>query len=312
MAPSSPAAWLKITLIAPDEDQERLMADLHELGFYAFEQQEGRIATYIAEKVFEDVVQREFSRVLKNYSSVRQLTEEWLVEENWNRKWEESIQPMEIGPFLIRPTWASVPDGEERMEILIDPKMAFGTGSHATTRLMLEALSGLNLPGKRVLDAGTGTGILAIAALKGGAEQVFAFDLDPWSIDNARENAELNGVAGKLEIRQGSEETIPKGATYDLILANINRNALFNLLEAFMEHLSEEGEMVLSGLLLQDREVMINAAASAGFRLTGEESLPDWPGGLVPDSEKPTEGFAQIGHTAPSDTWLRLHFRRDI
>ena len=134
--------------------------------------------------------------------------------------------------------------------------MAFGTGYHATTRVMLEWLPEVIEEGDKVLDAGTGTGILAIAALKLGAKSAFGFDIDEWSETNAHENILLNEVEN-FDVKLGSTEVIPEGEKYDVILANINRNALIDLVPVLLTFLNEGGKLLLSGLLEEDEPVIL-------------------------------------------------------
>jgi ribosomal protein L11 methyltransferase len=134
--------------------------------------------------------------------------------------------------------------------------MAFGTGYHATTRLILEWVSEIISKGDRVLDAGTGTGILGIAALKMGAQSVFGFDIDEWSEDNCNENVALNEV-NNFEIQLGSTEVIPSGSIFDVVLSNINRNSLIELIPELLKYLKKDGLLLLSGLLENDEETIL-------------------------------------------------------
>jgi len=157
--------------------------------------------------------------------------------------------------------------------------MSFGTGYHESTRLVLRFLPGLvggdASSGERVLDAGTGTGVLAIAALKLGAASAIGFDIDPWAQTNATENALLNGVADRFEVREGSLDAVPETG-FDLVLANINRNALLGLMPTFAAKLAPEGRLVLAGLLRTDRDVMLAAVRAAGLAVYDEATENEW------------------------------------
>ncbi|HBQ58115.1 MAG TPA: 50S ribosomal protein L11 methyltransferase, partial [Balneolaceae bacterium] len=176
----------------------------------------------------------------------------------------------------VHPTWSASPDDiGDKIELMIDPKMAFGTGYHATTRVMLEWLPEVISENEEVLDAGTGTGILAIAALKSGARSAFGFDVDEWSETNAYENILLNQVEN-FEVKLGSTEVIPEGNKYDVILANINRNTLIELLPELTEFLKEDGKLLLSGLLEEDEEVMLKQPAVQKFTHVGTRQHKEW------------------------------------
>ncbi|MDX1592316.1 MAG: 50S ribosomal protein L11 methyltransferase, partial [Balneolaceae bacterium] len=161
-----------------------------------------------------------------------------------------------IGKFFVKPTWADAAPSGDQIFLEIDPKMAFGTGYHATTRLVLNQLGDHTVRGKEVLDAGTGSGILAIAAAKLGATRVLGFDIDPWSRDNAVENIYLNDVAGTVEFRFGGMEVVDDHEKFDLILANINRNVILELLPSFAEHARDGASILLTGLLHTDEQVL--------------------------------------------------------
>jgi ribosomal protein L11 methyltransferase len=172
-------------------------------------------------------------------------------EENWNAEWQKHFQPLRIGRFTwVAPPW-DLPDLKEGdILVQIDPQMAFGTGSHETTQLMIRAMEKYCHEGMSVLDAGAGSGILAILASKLGASRVIGFDIEPEAIENARHNARLNQVAS-IDFRLGGEQVIPD-ERFDLILANINRNTLIRFIPILKLHLKPDGVLILSGILLTD------------------------------------------------------------
>lgn len=247
--------YVKLVISVADDYQEPLISELIELDFDAFEQQEGRIITYIPIERFGDVQRERIEGVLRAYPGDGFIeTEEVVADQNWNEEWEKTIEARNIGKFYVKPTWdrSSAPDDSILLEI--DPKMAFGTGYHETTRLMLRLLPDVVKKDDLVLDAGTGTGILAIAAVKLGARKAFAFDVDEWSITNTKENILLNRVDQKISVRKGSTETIPAGSSYDVILANIERNTILDMLPKLQNLLKKSGRMLLSGLLKKDEQ----------------------------------------------------------
>jgi ribosomal protein L11 methyltransferase len=158
----------------------------------------------------------------------------------------------------------------------IDPKMSFGTGYHESTRLMLRFLPDLIRGNERVLDAGTGTGILAIAAVYLGAGSVIAFDISTWADENARENSALNAVADRIEVRQGAIDDVVPERGFDLILANIERDPLIELLPAFADKLADGGRVALAGLTQDDESPMRAALAEHGFAIERETRENEW------------------------------------
>lgn len=249
--------YIELRISVKDDFQELLIAELLELDFEGFEQLDDVLVANIPAIHFDDTKREEVEQKVMAFgveSSI--LSEKVLTPKNWNEEWEKTIQPQTIGKFYVHPTWSSFDgDLEDKIDLMIDPKMAFGTGYHATTRVMLEWLPEVVNKGDKVLDAGTGTGILAIAALKLGAQSAFGFDIDEWSETNANENILLNEVEN-FEVKLGSTEVIPKGDSYDLILANINRNALIELLPELVTRLKEGGRLLLSGLLEEDEKTI--------------------------------------------------------
>lgn len=251
--------YIKLVLEIEDDYQESLIAEMTDMDFDAFEQQENRIITCIEKKKFSVVDRERIEQLLSVYPGDGYIvTEEVVDEQNWNEAWEQTVRAQSIGKFFVKPTWSreEVPPGKITLEI--DPKMSFGTGYHGTTRLMLELLPASVSEGMEVLDAGTGTGILAIAAVRLGAGNVFAFDTDDWSVTNAKENILLNGVAGSVTVKKGSVETVPHDIGRDLVLANIERNTILQLLPDFTDRLKKDGLILLSGLLEKDRQVVMN------------------------------------------------------
>ncbi len=189
-----------------------------------------------------------------------QLTVAVLPEENWQERWREYFKPVKVTENIwVAPPW-DLPRGEkEALVIVIDPQMAFGTGTHETTQLMILALVKHLKKGDAVLDAGTGSGILAILARKLGSGPVIAFDIDPEAIANANHNRQLNRV-DSIDFRVGNEDSVPEKG-FDLVLANISREILLNMLFALETKLNPGGRLILSGLLETEGEIMHRALA---------------------------------------------------
>lgn len=267
---------LELTLAVPESHQDLLIALLSELPFEGFLQEETTLKAYLRVSDWGEDVAARLRQVLGGLGLPTKFEVVELAARNWNAQWEQTIQPLVVGPFLICPTWAAVPDDAgEKVRLTIDPKMSFGTGYHESTRLALHLLSAIVQPGDRVLDAGTGTGILAIAALKRGAATAVAFDIDEWAQVNALENFALNGVTSQIKFRTGGLETVSESG-FDLILANIQRNVLCDMLPVFAEKTHQHSRVILAGLLQTDREEMLEAATRAGFGPVQEATEGAW------------------------------------
>jgi len=268
-------SYIKLTIYVSAPYQEMLIAELLDMDFYGFEQFDDRIEAYIDKKRFDDVNREQIEQILSLHPEAPDFEIEEIEERNWNSDWEKGIQPLEVGPFFIRPTWSNKEPGKDQILMEIDPKMSFGSGYHETTRLMLKKLANLDLTGKKVLDAGTGTGVLGIAALKLGAASVFAFDIDPWSIRNASENALINSVSDKFEIREGGAEVIPE-TEFDLAAANINRNEIIRILPVLKKAVAENGHILLSGLLKTDKDMVLKKIKELKLKYINEVSENEW------------------------------------
>jgi ribosomal protein L11 methyltransferase len=267
---------MEVRIPVPDALQELLIADLLDLDFEGFVQEDDLILAFIPPARWNDVARENIERWLEAHHLVPHLVERVIEPQNWNSTWEETIRPVSVPPFLIKPTWASTPpEYQDSILLEIDPKMSFGTGYHESTRLMLRLMPNVVRTGQRVLDAGTGTGVLAIATLKLGASKALGFDIDEWAFDNATENALINGVAERFSVRIGGMEVVSE-SDFDTILANINLNALIEMLPSFAAKLRPDGVLVMSGVLLTDRPMLRPVIADAGFDVISEAEEGEW------------------------------------
>lgn len=248
--------YIKLVFKLKDRYQEPFIAELMEMDFYGFEQFDNRLIAYVEKPRYNDSNREMIEQMIGIYPDAEFVETEDLEEQNWNQEWEKSIQPQVIGQFFVRPTWSTVTPSKGQILIEIDPKMAFGTGYHATTRLMLNQLSSIDVSGKKVLDAGTGTGILAIATVKLGAKKAVGFDVDSWSEINATENALINNVGGQVDIRFGSVEQVKDSEMFDVTLANINRNVILEIIPFLVKHTTVGGDICLTGLLNTDEDII--------------------------------------------------------
>jgi len=235
---------------------------------------------------------REGLRCLGDMQAEKTLIVAEIPDQDWNVRWAESLQPIRLGHrILIRQSWnsAEVPPGG--FELVIDPKRAFGTGYHATTQLIAEWLEEAVCGGERVLDVGTGSGILAMAALRLGARSALGIDRDPEAIGCAREYAAVNGFGEELELRVAALEDLPV-ERFDLILANLDRPTLLRYFAGLHGYLQAGGKMLVSGLLIEDDREIIGALAAAGWRATELRRREEWMAleltpGNVRDSRNP-------------------------
>ncbi|MEM1115935.1 MAG: 50S ribosomal protein L11 methyltransferase [Bacteroidota bacterium] len=269
---------LRLALRVPDDGaREALVADLADLGFDAFEEDAEHVVAYAPAPRWDDPARAAVARWLDRHRlGEEDLNEDIIPDQDWNATWEASLAPVEAGPFVIAPSWADLaPAQADRLVLRIDPKMAFGTGYHESTRLVLRLLPEAVPRGARVLDVGTGTGVLALAALRLGAAETVGVDVDPWSVANSEENAQRNGLADRFAIREGSLDVAPPGP-YGLVLANIIRSVLEPMLPELARLVAPGGAVVLAGLLQSERERMLEAAAASGLALAAEATENDW------------------------------------
>ena len=271
---------LKIPVI--EAVHELLVAELDELGCEGYMQEQDILKAYVPEVKWTSHERESLKQSLKLLNILAPWEEEKIPDQDWNEPWEQSIKPVQAGPFWVRPSWANddSPNRRDLQEIIIDPKMSFGTGHHETTRLILQKLSSYLKQGDVVLDAGAGTAILAIAAIKTGAESAIAFDIDTWALENGEENIRLNNVSDQIEIRTGSFEVVSEGS-FDVIMANINRHILMRHATDLYSRLSDEGYLLLSGVLTKDRSLIEDKFRQAGLIIIDEATDGEWWMGVL-------------------------------
>ncbi len=256
-----------------------LLADIvADAGFETFEDTEAGIDGYVQvpllHKDYLNSIISDFP--IENVSITYVLSS--VIEENWNAEWESrGFEPIDIsGRLLVYDAKKPVPDINRQIEIGIEAKNAFGTGTHETTQLILTQLIEMNIEGKRVIDCGCGTGILGIAASKLGAEDVVGYDIDEWSVRNTEHNAKLNGIKN-LNVMEGDASVLSHiCGVFDVVMANINRNTLLEDLTLFKEVLNSDGTIILSGFYTEDAEMLIEKAAELGLHETGRKELNNW------------------------------------
>ena len=242
--------------VADDAVRETLVALLAEIGFDGFEELPNLLKAFITETDFNNELLIE---VLANHS----YTQTSIEKQNWNLLWESNFEPVQVANFVgIRASFHAPFEGVAH-EIIITPKMSFGTGHHATTYLVMEAMQALDFKGKTVYDFGSGTGILAILAEKLGAEKILAVDNDDWCIENSIENIVINQCQ-RITIEKVS--TAESNTQYELILANINKHIIIENI-SYLEHaLAKGGTILLSGLLVEDQSDILKLGQDLGWK----------------------------------------------
>lgn len=254
--------------------QDLLISDLADTGFDTFEDSENGFTAFVIKENFNE---QDLIGLLANYAE--DFTAEYILEdvadENWNAEWEKNFNPLIIDDVCyVRATFHE-PQPSYPYEIVIDPKMAFGTGHHQTTTMVMQYILAADVKDKDILDMGCGTGILAILAAKLGAKTLMAIDYDDICYESMLENAALNNVEN-LEALCGSKEVIPN-EDYDIILANINRNILLDQIGRYAEVLKAEGKIFFSGFYLDPDLSMITAeCAKYGIKYVDHKQNGDW------------------------------------
>ena len=235
----------RLQVICDPEFSEILMAEIAEVGFDSFLETDKGFEAYVENDKFDKKL---LAEIQLKYNHVKPLIlfEDRIQKKNWNEEWENNLQPIIVeDQCLIRAEFHKI-DRKYPYEIIITPKMSFGTGHHQTTYLMIKNQLKINHDGKRVMDAGCGTGILSIMACKRGAKEVEAFDIDEWSVINGQENIE-NNHCPNIHLQQGKIDELKFQGMFDIILANINKNVLLAELKTYSEFLLPAGQLLLSG-----------------------------------------------------------------
>lgn len=255
------------------EKTDLLIALLSEAGYEGFEEGTGFFSAFIPQEKFDEAILNEIE-LHQEVKAVREVVRE----KNWNEEWEKNFEPVVIGKFCaVRASFHEEIGGVEH-EIVITPKMSFGTGHHATTHVMIQFLEQVKVKGKQLLDFGTGTGILAILAEKCGAVEITAIDNDDWSIENAAENIAVNHCTN---IKLQKADSIEALGLFDVILANINRHVILANMPHLKQHLRPGGVVILSGLLPDDAGVIEEKAAANDLRIIEQKNYNNWIGLLL-------------------------------
>lgn len=266
--------YSKLSVTCDEAFSEILMAELAEVGFDTFLENESGFEAYAAEDAYDrSNVDAIFDRY-KEQSPVKFWFEK-VEKRNWNEEWERSYEPIIVDDrCLIRASFHN-PDRKYPYELVITPKMSFGTGHHQTTYLMVKNQMDIDHANKRVMDAGCGTAILSIMAEKLGASEVIAFDIDEWSVINGRENVDVNQCS-RIAISQGTIADVQPHGTFDIILANINRNVLLSEMSIYALYLRPGGILLMSGFYQDDIQTLVEEANRLGLHERSRDGRDGW------------------------------------
>ncbi|QZO89232.1 50S ribosomal protein L11 methyltransferase [Riemerella anatipestifer] len=261
----------KFTITPPQPWSEILMAELIHIGFDSFTEETNGILAYIPKNdLNEDAIKSLYIFEQEGVEIDYTYTE--MPNINWNEEWEKNFSPINVEDKVYIRAEFHEPQPLD-YEIIIQPKMSFGTGHHATTYLMIQQMLEMDFKGKKVLDMGCGTSVLAIFAKLKGAGDTLAIDIDPWSVENSKENAERNQVS--LRIEEGTAENLGQ-EKFDIILANINRNILISDIPTYVSVLEKGGQLLLSGLYFFDVEDIMEVCTAQNLTLNKKVQREEW------------------------------------
>lgn len=267
--------YIELDLKVDPEFSEILMAELGEAGFESFVETDEGLLAYIQEGDFNEQAIHDLTA---KYLDLTTIAATWksLERRNWNEEWEKSYEPIEVADQVrVRATFHE-PDPSFKYDLLIQPKMSFGTGHHETTWLVMNEQ--LSLPHERlsIMDVGCGTGILAILAHKLGASHLLGFDIDEWAVENTRENFAMNALPDDSEVFQGTIQDVPQEKVFGGVLANINRNILLAEIPTYVQHLAPGGWLVTSGFYETDQADIEKCAAENGLKKLRSNTRNQW------------------------------------
>lgn len=246
--------YIEVKFLLPTSEdyiKDVLSAQLAEIGFDSFTDSDNSLLGYIPQKVFSS---EKIDELLQQFIFSENISFSYteMEDKNWNEEWEKNFfQPIIIGDKCVIHSSFHKDYPKAQYDILIDPKMAFGTGHHETTSLMIESILESDIKGKSTLDMGCGTAILSILASQLGASEVLGIDVDEWAYNNAIENIAINSISN-VSLKLGGAETLNSDMQFDIVLANINKNILLNDIKTYVKSLKKGGELFLSGFYESD------------------------------------------------------------
>lgn len=264
---------VNFTVTPRDPGTDILVAELAEIGFESFSETGEGVQAWIPAADFSEETLKDLGAMSNGAFKIR-YEHRLVKDQNWNAVWESNFPPIHIaGKCCIRAPFHPKP-ADVIYDIIIQPKMSFGTGHHDTTALMMEKMLQLDMKGREVLDMGCGTGVLAILASMMGADPVTAIDTDEWAYQNTLENLDVNGISN-VTVHKGDAQILA-GKRFNIILANINRNVLLADISKYGKALQPDGHLVLSGFFETDVDALTNEANSNGFRFNDKMARNNW------------------------------------
>lgn len=256
-----------------------LSGQLWNLDIEGLSETDNSIIVYASQtsSIKTDEIESELQKLVRENILESFTIDEGKIEEiNWNQEWEKKIQPIQVtDKIIITPSFRKIEDAPDKMIITIDPKMSFGTGEHETTKLVLRLMEEVYSNHKKVLDVGSGTAVLAIAAAKMGAEKVIAVDNDEWCFENGIENVNTNNVQDKVQVLMGEISSVTEN-NFDLILANINKNILIEIADDINKRVAARVDLIVSGLLYVDENDIKETYTKKGFRFIQLKRMNEW------------------------------------
>jgi len=264
----------RLQVICDPEFSEILMAEIAEAGFDTFMETEKGFEAYVEGDNFDKEL---LNQLQEKYGHVKPLLffQDQIPKQNWNEEWEKNVEPIVVdNACLVRAAFHKI-DKKYPYEIIITPKMSFGTGHHQTTHLMISRQMKMDHKNKRVMDAGCGTAILSIMAAKLGAKEVEGFDIDEWSVINGEENAGNNHCAN-IHIQRGKIDEVKLTGKFEIILANINKNILLAEMHHYASYLENGGQLLLSGFYIQDIDDLKKEAAHYHLQEVAHDERETW------------------------------------
>ncbi|MEX2583601.1 MAG: 50S ribosomal protein L11 methyltransferase [Gemmatimonadota bacterium] len=279
----APERWLVLTARVPADDPLRdlLIEGLLAMGGLSVLEEGDALTIYLDPPADPEAFVAESRSFLEEWiaSDPPELSWRWQANEDWEREWRRGLQPRKVSHrFVVKPSWTDWSAGPGEVVIEIDPQMAFGTGEHATTRGCLRLLDESLRGGDRVLDIGSGSGILSIAAARAGAAEVIAVEYDPDANLNARENIDRNGAKDVIQLHEvlADPDMLRRLGRFDLILANILSSVICPLLPSLASSLKPDGRLIVSGILEREQDGVVEAAGAAGLVVRREDAEDEW------------------------------------
>ena len=253
---------------------EILIAKLNEIGYDSYEENKLGVKAYIETKIFDE---KKISEICEDLSLQTNISYTFsiLEEKNWNKEWEKNFNPVFINDSCVIRAPFHKPFNHVRYEIIIMPKMSFGTGHHPTTSLILNKMFEVNFLNKNVLDIGSGTGVLSILSSILGADFCLGIDNDKWAYENAKQNAILNNTLN-IDFRYGTIDSIKKETHFDIVLININRNTILKEISSYIKFMDPNADLILSGFLQEDVDIIIDRLIKHNFKKLDIKNKDKW------------------------------------